>query len=149
MKTPIEEKQKELLHKKCKQMADTISSHTRSGLDCTEWLKKMVLDYIAELDKEEKSNKCWNCGEHISYYSTGIPFYRCFCGAIEPSDSKQNGIIKNCDSCAMFTDGCQLDVSICPDCFEHSMWTEKQSDKSAEYPSIDQLIPKSKINFLL
>lgn len=34
-----------------------------------------------------------------------------------------------CDGCQMFGDnGCNLDVSICPDCFEYSMWTPKGED---------------------
>ena len=32
-----------------------------------------------------------------------------------------------CDGCQMFQDcGCMLDVSICPDCWEHDMWTPKR-----------------------
>ena len=32
-----------------------------------------------------------------------------------------------CDGCQMFQDcGCMLDVSVCPDCFEHDQWTPKK-----------------------
>ena len=53
----IEKKQDELIHKRCKSMADNISAHTFNGLDCTEWLKKMVLDIesdLAELKEQEQ-----------------------------------------------------------------------------------------------
>ena len=34
---------------------------------------------------------------------------------------------ETCDGCQMFQDcGCMLDVSVCPDCFEHNMWTPKK-----------------------
>ncbi len=34
-----------------------------------------------------------------------------------------------CDGCQMFgNNGCNLDVSICPDCFQHDMWTPKDDN---------------------
>jgi len=39
-----------------------------------------------------------------------------------------------CDGCEMFVDNlCMLDVSVCPDCFERSMWTaQKQMEQKPE-----------------
>jgi hypothetical protein len=35
-----------------------------------------------------------------------------------------------CDGCQMFQDcGCMIDVSVCPDCWEHDMWTPKKKEE--------------------
>ncbi len=48
----------------------------------------------------------------------------------EPETNKHN----TCDGCQMFQDcGCMLDVSVCPDCWEHDMWNAKEPEtKTAE-----------------
>jgi acetyl-CoA carboxylase beta subunit len=44
-----------------------------------------------------------------------------------------------CDSCAMLVDNlCQLDVSVCPDCFEHSMWTAKTEQRQMTDEEIEE-----------
>ena len=42
-----------------------------------------------------------------------------------------------CDGCQMFGEnGCNLDVSICPDCFEYDQWTPRTPPIREKYPVI-------------
>lgn len=56
---------------------------------------------------------------------------------VEPVEDKTEKH-ETCDGCQMFQEcGCMLDVSVCPDCWEHDQWTPKEqsqpvSTKSAE-----------------
>ena len=113
-----------------------------------------------KLEKKEIEEKCHKIYDMVKEAWT--PDHRTFEEAEADSKQPDKEVYTTCDGCQMFAEcGCMLDDS-CPECVEHHLWTPReqpdidmaemsynehfeQPGKSAEEPSIDQLIPKSRL----